>query len=118
SNLAGVVQPLQDGVDRRQFVRVDGEIDAHALETIADFGRRERQTRPPKRQTAGIGQTDRHRGRQTEQAHQRTNRLRELGEAVVELAALCPECLIFAGGRVERRAVVAVRHMYMYLYMM
>ena len=83
-DLAGVVQPLQDRVDGRQLVRVNRQIDAHPLQTIAHVHRRQRQSGAAEREAARVGQAERDRRRQPEQPHQRADGLRELRQPIVD----------------------------------
>ena len=86
TNLAGFVQPLEHGVDRRKVARVLRKVEPDARQTIADVHRRHRDARPQHEATA-IGETEGDGRRQTEQARQRADGLSELGQTLVDLPA-------------------------------
>ncbi len=103
------MQPLQDGVHRRQLVGVLGEIEADGAQPIAYVHRRHRYALPSD-EPDGVGQTERDGRGIAEQPVQRADRLRELRQPIVDLAATVPERFVLADGGGERRAVVPGGH--------
>src|SRR5215208_1675974 len=90
SDFAGFVQPLQDGVDGGEVVRVGGKVDADVIEPIANFDRGPWDA-AAEHEPAGIRQAQRHGGREAEQSRQRSDGLGEVSETAVDLLPLCAE---------------------------
>src|SRR5262245_50763659 len=94
----------------RQAVRVLGEVEPDGLETIANFGRRQRMAGTPEHDSTGVGQPPKDVGREAAQAIQAGDRLRKLGETLIDLLALSSELFVFADGGFERLAIVRRGH--------
>src|SRR5262249_1734971 len=113
ADLAGFVQPLEDGVDDRQLVRIRRQVDADREQAVAHFGGRHRHAGAD-REPDGVGDAQGDGGREPDQPRERADRLRELREPLVECAARLAERLVLFRGRLERGPVLRRRHTRIY----
>ena len=108
--LAGLVQPLQDRVNRGEVVHVLRQIEADRFEPLAHVGWSDRHARAADDEAAGVGEPDRHSRHQAAETRKRANRLRHFGEPLVDVLPLLAERLVLANGRLERAPIVVCRH--------
>src|SRR5262245_23724285 len=109
ADFAGLVEAFQDSVDDREVARVNGEIDADREQALAHFHRRHGNA-AAQREPDRVGEPHRHGGRQTDQLRQRADRLGELRQALVDLAALLAERFVFLDGGRQSGPVVFGGH--------
>src|SRR5436309_7612374 len=97
-------------MDGGKVVDVFRHVEADRLQTIAYLDRSHWHTRSTHDESNRLGETERDRRSQAEQLRERADRLRELGEALVDRLTSRAELLVLADRRLERAAVVLVGH--------